>query len=243
MAYYRRFFALLICACLVGTSLVPVFADELDEADSSSADSSTAPEAPDVTEDLSEGEEIAESGGEDVSAAADPDLTQVFIISPDVDVTAFLESPDTYEVYSVESDVLAAAASSGDGFPFYGSAWVHGTVSGLGDVSLYFPSNRQSGYVGLDSSGNLFNVSDSTWTGVMYDSSGTAYTVSFGSFALPRYRVSASSSSYQTLYLVPSESNLVLPDSPSAVYSISDLLPFVGLLLLGGILLCCMRKS
>lgn len=138
-------------------------------------------------------------------------------------------------------DALPRAA--GDGFPFYGSAWVKGSVSGLGQVSVYFPINRKE-FVGVDSSGRIFNVSDNSWSGVMYDSSGTTYTVSFGSFALPRFRVySGSSWEYETLYLVPSESNLVLPDGPSSAYSLSDLLPWVSLLLVGGVLLCCMRKS
>ena len=137
-----------------------------------------------------------------------------------------------------------ALASAGDGFPFYGSSWVKGTASGLGEVSLYFPINRKDGYLGLDSSGRLFNVSDASFSGVLYDSSGDSYYVSFGSFATPRYRLySGSSYQYYDLYLVPSESNLVLPDSPSPTYTVSDLLPFLGLLFLGGVLVVCFMKK
>lgn len=150
-------------------------------------------------------------------------------------------------VYDLSEPVVFSApalASAGDGFPFYGSAWVKGTASGLGEVSLYFPINRKDGYLGLDSSGRLFNVSDVSFTGVLYDSSGDSYYVSFGSFATPRYRLySGSSYQYYDLYLVPSESNLVLPDSPSPTYTVSDLLPFLGLLFLGGVLVVCFMKK
>lgn len=169
---------------------------------------------------------------------------QVYVVSPDVDVSEFLDDPSSYEVYSVEGAPSPVIAAVGDDFPFYGSCWMIGTAAGLGDVTLFFPINRQDGYVGLDDSGHIFNVSDSSWSGVMYDSSGTSYQVSFGSFALPRYRLySGSSWDYETLYFTASESNLVLPDSPSPTYSVSDLLPWVLLIMLGGVLLCCMRKS
>ena len=150
-------------------------------------------------------------------------------------------------VYELSEPVVVSAhalASAGDGFPFYGSSWVKGTASGLGEVALFFPINRKDGYLGLDSSGRLFNVSDASFTGVLYDSSGASYYVSFGSFATPRYRLySGSSYQYYDLYLVPSESNLVLPDSPSPTYSVSDLLPFIGLLFLGGVLVVCFMKK
>lgn len=78
----------------------------------------------------------------------------------------------------------------------------------------------------------------------MYDSSGESYTVNFQSFNLPRYRIPDGSSwEYQTLYLTPSSSSMVLPDGVSPTYSISELLPWVSVLLIGGILLCCMRRS
>ena len=98
-------------------------------------------------------------------------------------------------VYELSEPVVFSApalASAGDGFPFYGSSWVKGTASGLGEVALFFPINRKDGYLGLDSSGRLFNVSDASFTGVLYDSSGASYYVSFGSFATPRLTFVAS---------------------------------------------------
>lgn len=174
-----------------------------------------------------------------------PSGGSVYIVSDVDELMGFISEAsqsDEYQVYEVTSDVQLYAAGDTDA-PFYGSAWAEGTVPGLGTCRLYFPINRKE-LVGLDSSGRLFNVSDNSWSGVMYDSSGDAYTVSFGSFALPRYRVpSGSSWDYETLYFTPSESNLVLPDSLSPTYSLYDLLPWVGLLLLGGVFLCSMRKS
>lgn len=177
-------------------------------------------------------------------AAADELIpSQVYVVSSDIDISDFLNAPSSYEVYSVEGTPSPVITAVGDDFPFYGSCWMRGVADGLGDVTLFFPISRQKGYVGLDASGHVFNVSDSSWSGVMYDSSGTSYQVSFGSFALPRYRLySGSSWDYETLYFTSSESNLVLPDGPGSTYSLSDLLPWVIALLLGGVLICCMRK-
>ena len=46
-------------------------------------------------------------------------------------------------VYELSEPVVFSApalASAGDGFPFYGSSWVKGTASGLGEVALFFRS-------------------------------------------------------------------------------------------------------
>ena len=168
--------------------------------------------------------------------------TEVYILPDDIDVSRFLEAgADAFEVYEVLSDPKLPQAS-GDDFPFYGSGWAVGSASGLGDAQLFFPINRRD-FIGVDSDGCLFNVSDQSFSGVMYVD-GSAYTVSFGSFSYPRYRYESSSSwEYEMLYFTPVESNLVLDDSPAPAYSLSDLLPWVSLLLLGGVLLCCMRKS
>lgn len=69
---------------------------------------------------------------------------------------------------------------------FYGAAWVTGTDSRLGTVTLYFPIDTQSGTWGIDSNGYLFNVSDSSYSGYLagvYNNS-----VSAGGFSYPRYR-------------------------------------------------------
>lgn len=147
-------------------------------------------------------------------------------------------------VYIVSQDAQVMPFSTGgiDDPPFYGSAWAVGSVSGLGECTLYFPINRRE-YVGVDRDGALFNVSDQTWSGVMYDAGGQSYQVSFGSFSLPRYRDSVGSSwSYADLSFIPSDSNLVLPTELSPVYSFDGLLPYLGVLMGGVILLCCIRR-
>ncbi len=148
-------------------------------------------------------------------------------------------------VYIVEPDTVVTSDlfAGSDGFPFYGSSWAKGSASGLGSVQLFFPIDHKQD-VGLDSSGRLFNISDQSWNGVMYDGSGSAYTVYFEPFNLPEYRYRDGSSwEYQTLYFEVSESNLVLFDSPSPVYSLYDVLPWLSLLLIGGVFLCSMRRS
>lgn len=138
---------------------------------------------------------------------------------------------------------IAAYALGGDGFPFYGSCWVRGQAPGLGEVLVLFPMNYRDGYVGLDSSGRIFNVSNNSWTGLMYVGS-TSYTVTFGAWGLPAYRV-YNGSSYQniTLYLTPEDTDILLPRGPSSVYRVSDLLPYAAVLLLGGVFICSMKRS
>lgn len=188
-----------------------------------------------------------ESGGEEVSGSSVTEITnttEVYILPDDVDVSQFVEAgPDAYELYEVLSDPDVVPNAVGDDFPFYGSGWAVGSASGLGsDLQLFFPINRKD-CIGVDSSGRLFNVSDTSFSGILYDGNFN-YTVSFSSFSYPRYRESSGSSwDYETLYFVPTESNLVLVDAPASAYSLADILPWVCILILGGILLCSMRKS
>lgn len=174
-------------------------------------------------EDLEVSEEVEDSEPEVEELPQESDLEQ---------------TPVLEDVPDIMSYVLGQ-----DGFPFYGSCWIRGQASSLGSVLLLFPMNYKDGYIGLDSSGRVFNVSNNSWTGVLYAGS-SSYTVNFAAWGLPTYRV-YNGSSYQnvTLYLTPEHTNLLLPDGPSPVYSISDLLPYAAVLLLGGVFLCCMRKS
>lgn len=237
MGYYRCFAALCLLPVFVCASLTFAAADELD--------SVPAPEvveeeqAPPISEQLpvddlpaGEGEVIIDDGDSTLHISAETVIVQ---LDPEVPE----EVPAAEE--ASEPDPLALGP---DGFPFYGSCWVQGHTPTLGDVTLFFPINYKDGYIGTDSAGRLFNVSNNTWSGVMYVNSGTSYSVSFGAFALPTYRV-YSGSSWQTvtLYLTPAESNIVFPSGPSPTFSVSDLLPYLALLLLGGIFICSMRRS
>ncbi|RKI63466.1 hypothetical protein D7V91_17445, partial [bacterium 1xD42-67] len=83
----------------------------------------------------------------------------------DPDLSEDLEDPDPEdEDLPLETDLeqepvledppdIVTYALGADGFPFYGSCWVRGRASSLGDVLLLFPMNYRDGYIGLDSSG------------------------------------------------------------------------------------------
>lgn len=152
---------------------------------------------------------------------------------------------DIYSLLTADEEALedmevAPLADTGD-LPFYGSAYIRGTVNGSPAVFL-FPYSYRQGYFGLDSSGRLYNVSSSSVSGILYIG-GTQYQVSAGSWAYPRYRLWDSSASYQTLYFVPSgDTNVPLPSGPTPLYDVSAVLPYVSIFLLGGIFLC-IRKS
>lgn len=141
--------------------------------------------------------------------------------------------------YAAELDIVDVPP---DNPPFYGSCYVTGTTSSGSTVTLYFPVNYKSGYWGVDSNGYLFNVSSTSISGYyagVYNNS-----VSASGFAYPRYRVNSSSSyDYQTLYLKPTASNMDIATGTAPRMTISQLLPYVSILFLGVILLCCMKRS
>lgn len=88
---------------------------------------------------------------------------------------------------------------------FYGSGWVTGYDSNLGEVTIYFPIDSKSDHWGVDRNGYLYNVTSGSISGYLsgvYNNS-----VSAPSFGYPRYRTS-SNSSYVNLYLMPENSNM-----------------------------------
>lgn len=173
----------------------------------------------------------------------DPDLSEDLEDSDPEDEDLPLETDLEQEPVLEDPPDIVTYALGADGFPFYGSCWVRGRASSLGDVLLLFPMNYRDGYIGLDSSGRIFNVSNNSWTGLLYAGS-SSYIVTFGAWGLPTYRV-YNGSSYQnvTLYLAPEDTDILLPRGPSSVYRVSDLLPYAAVLLLGGVFICCMKRS
>lgn len=125
--------------------------------------------------------------------------------------------------------------------PFYGSCYITGTTSNGSAVTLYFPVNYKEGYFGVDSNGYLFNVSSSSISGYYEDAYNNSVSVS--GFAYPRYRTTSSSYDYTTLYITPTASNMTIATENAPRMAVSDILPYVSILLLGVIFLCCMRKS
>lgn len=153
---------------------------------------------------------------------------------------------DIYELLAPAEEELepleVAPLLDGDNFPFYGSAYINGTVGGS-PATFFFPSSYRNGYYGLDSSGRLYNVSASSISGILYIGN-TQYQVSSSSWSYPRYRLWDTTQSYQTLYFYPSgDTNVQLPGQPTPLVSAADAVPYITLVLLGGVFLCCMRKS
>lgn len=126
--------------------------------------------------------------------------------------------------------------------PFVGSGYVKGSDPVLGEVELYVPIDSKGSW-GTSDTGYLYNVSSSGFKGVLYTKNGTKYTVSASGFALPRYRLSSSSSDYSDLHLTVSESNLqVATDFPNAL-TISESIPFILVGFVGVILFFMMRSK
>lgn len=157
-----------------------------------------------------------------------------------------VEDEQSFALYSSGSGVSDSVPVIGDEPPanllFNGAGWITGHDSKLGEVTLYFPISYQSGYWGVDSNGYLYNVSSSSMSGYLdgvYNNS-----VSASGFSYPRYRVySGSSYQYVNLYLTPSNSNMEIATGNTPLYSVSDYLPYIVLLMGGVLLLCFMKRS
>lgn len=127
--------------------------------------------------------------------------------------------------------------------PYIGSGWFTGTVSGLGEVYLYVPISSR-GFWGTTADGYLCNVGGSTVSGVLFTASGTQYSFSAYSFALPRYRLVSSSSynDWSDLRMTVSASNMQVATDFEPAVPVSDAIPFVIVGLLGVMVLCLMRS-
>lgn len=124
--------------------------------------------------------------------------------------------------------------------PFYGSGWVTGQDSNLGIITLYFPRNYCIDTWGTDSNGYLFNVTSASVGG--YYSGAYNNSISAPSFSYPRYR-SSDNYDYIDIHLVPLNSNMDIYTTNRPRKTMDDLLPYVTVLLIGGVLVCCMRRS
>lgn len=142
------------------------------------------------------------------------------------------------------ADGIAPSAAAGDlkYAPYIGSCWIKGTASGLGEVYIYVPVSSR-GKWGTTSSGYLCNVDSSSVSGIMFNDSGKEYTFTCSGFSVPRYRVSASSSyQYSDLYVTVIDSNAQVATSFPPSVPVADVLPYVTVVLLMGVILCSMRS-
>ena len=263
----KRFFALLLAAVL---ACYPVFAtevtnvigydSELSDVSVAEADSAEAAVSPAADGSLSDVETVSVSDAESVSPAGDSGSADADSVSGEEvgngDVSAILsaDSSNPLPVTVVEPDAVYQSVTAEDASavlaivddppsnpPFYGCGYITGTTSNGSTVTLYFPINYKSGYWGTDSNGYLFNVSSSSISG--YYAGAYNNSVSCSGFSYPRYRTSSSSYDYTTLYITPTASNMDIATETAPVVSVTDILPYVSILFLGVILLCCMRKS
>lgn len=230
-------YCIAVCLALI-CCLVPVSADQ--------SDTSAAPDTSEISGALEPVEDTLvdvrtadvsgeESAAEDVLDPEEPAGPQEVIV---VDPAEIAEYPAISYAASTIVEVIGDDPPTSS--PFYGSGWVTGSDSNLGIITLYFPRNYCSDTWGVDSNGYLFNVTSSSVGG--YYSGAYNNSVSAPSFSYPRYR-SSNNYDYIDIHLIPLNSNMDIYTSHRPRKTIDDLLPYVSILLIGGVLVCCMRRS
>lgn len=149
------------------------------------------------------------------------------------------DDPETGAGY-LYSALLAPSSSDPDlkYAPYIGSGYFVCTTSS-GTVYIYVPIDSK-GKWGTTNNGFLCNVSSSTISGVMYDSSGNQYSFSAPGFSIPRYRTS-SSYNYTDLFATVKKSNLEPATDFPVEHDFSEMYPYIFVGLMGVIILCLMR--
>ena len=217
-----RFFLAGLCL-LLPVSAVSAFAVEDSGSDSSAV----------VKEDSSGGDFIV-----DIPEYTVDDPLPVEIVPPDEE--ALPDFPDT-GLYSDSG--LSDIGSDVPVSPLFSGCWfVSGTDSRLGTVTIYIPADIEKDSFGLDASGRLVYVGSDSFTA--YLSGVLNNRLSFSAWSTGSYS-DGSGSHYDTydLSLVPSDTNLVISDSLNPSYSVSDLFPYLVLLVGGVLFLCFMKRS
>lgn len=226
----------LITLCLaVICCLVPVSAVERDAASAPDASAISRPLEDTPMVDTSDGVEYPASDTEDVVLPEEPAGPQEVIV---VDPAEIAEYPAI--TYSAPTVVEVIGDDPPTASPFYGSGWVTGSDSNLGIITLYFPRNYCTDTWGVDSNGYLFNVTSASVGG--YYSGAYSNSISAPSFSYPRYR-SSNNYDYIDIHLVPLNSNMDIYTTNRPRKTMDDLLPYITILLIGGVLVCCMRRS
>lgn len=228
-----RYFAVLCLAVIC--CLVPVSAVEGDTSAASDTSEISRPLEDTPLVDAPDDLESSASDMEGLAVSEEPAGPQEVIV---VDPAEIAEYPAIS--YSASTIVGVIGDDPPTSSPFYGSGWVTGSDSKLGIITLYFPRNYCTDTWGVDSNGYLFNVTSSSLGG--YYSGSYNNSISAPSFSYPRYRPSRNSD-YIDIHLVPLDSNMDIYTSHRPRKTMDDLLPYVSILLIGGVLVCCMRRS
>lgn len=128
--------------------------------------------------------------------------------------------------------------------PFVGSCYITADTDALGVVDIYIPVSYQSGYFGVDGSGSLFNVSNTSISGVLYDSDGVEYTFRCSSWSVPQYRDNFGSGyTYYDLGSVDViSSNVKIAEEFPPLVLADDIFPAVYVLIGGVMVLCLFLK-
>ena len=230
-----------IAVCLaVICFLVPVSADQ--------SDTSAAPDISETSEAVEPVEDTPVDDQEGNVPAQEPDVEDVLdsegTVPQEPQEVIVVDPSEVAEYpvisYSAPTTVEVIGDDPPTASPFYGSGWVTGQDSNLGIITLYFPRNYCSDTWGVDSNGYLFNVTSSSVGG--YYSGSYNNSISAPSFSYPRYR-SSNNYDYIDIHLVPLNSNMDIYTSHRPRKTMDDLLPYVSILLIGGVLVCCMRRS
>lgn len=127
--------------------------------------------------------------------------------------------------------------------PFYGGVYVTGTTSQLGTVTVYIPSTYQEGYLGTTASGDLFNASNSSISGVVYAGS-RQYDFRLSSWSTSQYCIQSGSYwEYEDLTFTSIDaSNAEIALSSVPAVDASEILRYAVFLVLVVILLCLFIK-
>lgn len=200
-------------------------------------------DAASVSPDGDSGASDSDSVSSESEVSTDGNSSSAFSASSDSPLPVTVVQPDVvYSAVSPTSNVapLDIVDEPPVNPPFYGCGYISGTTSNGSTVTLYFPINYKEGYFGTDSNGYLFNVSSNSISG--YFDQAYNNSVSVSGFSYPRYRAYRGDD-YSTLYIRPTASNMQIATATSPVVSVTDILPYVSILLLGVIFLCCLRKS
>ena len=237
-----------------GSELLDVSVAESPQAESPVSASPDVPvsdvEAVSVSDDASfpvagdSGASDADSVSSENEVTTDGDSSSAFSASPDSPLPVTVVQPDAvYSSVSPASDVAPVdiVDSPPDNPPFFGCGYITGTTSNGSTVTLYFPINYKNGYFGTDGNGYLFNVSSNSISG--YYQGAYNNSVSVSGFSYPRYRTNSQNYDYTTLYIRPTASNMHIATEAAPSVSVTDILPYVSILLLGVIFLCCIRRS
>lgn len=229
-------YCIAVCLALI-CCLVPVSADQSDTSaapDTSEISEALEPVEGTLVDDRTADVPAEDSVAEDVLDPEEPTGPQEVIV---VDPAEIAEYPVIS--YSAPTIVEVIGDDPPTSSPFYGSGWVTGSDSNLGIITLYFPRNYCSDTWGIDSNGYLFNVTSASVGG--YYSGAYNNSISAPSFSYPRYR-SSNNYDYIDIHLIPLNSNMDIYTSHRPRKTMEDLLPYVSILLIGGVLVCCMRR-